>query len=110
MKSGQTGGQATAAQGANPTQAQRAARSAAGAKADHVQQGRQPLKGRQAKRGGDGRSADPPEGKRSAQALKGRRRSGGGDAFLRRRPLRTGRASHLASGSSHSSAPGVGTE
>jgi hypothetical protein len=39
-----------------------------------VQQGRHPLKGRQAKRDGDRRSADPLEGKRSAQALKSRRR------------------------------------
>ena len=44
--------------------------------AEQVQPGRQPLKGRQAKRGGNGRSADPLEGKRIAQALKGRRRQG----------------------------------
>lgn len=36
--------------------------------------------------------------------------SGSSGALLRRRPLRTGRASHPASGSSHSSAPQAGTE
>ena len=36
--------------------------------------------------------------------------SGSSGALLRRRPLRTGRASRLASGSSHSSAPDRGTE
>ena len=41
-----------------------------------MQQGRQPLKGRQAKRGGDGLSVDPPEGKRSAQAPQGPEASG----------------------------------
>lgn len=35
--------------------------------------------------------------------------SGSGGALLRRRPLRTGRADHPASGSSHSSAPWCGT-
>lgn len=36
--------------------------------------------------------------------------SGSSSALLRHRPLRTGRASHPASGSSHSSAPRCGTE
>ncbi len=36
--------------------------------------------------------------------------SGSGSALLRHRPLRTGRAGHPASGSSHSSAPWGGTE
>jgi len=36
--------------------------------------------------------------------------SGSSSALLHRRPLRTGRASHPASGSSHSSAPWCGTE